>query len=1217
MIEVINFQHFENIVGKNSPTRLDVMFHTLSDEIQTYLKLEPIHKKVKVILIKEEEPNNLRREEIFNIGVNRYIKNNVLVIEFNENYNKFINFILLREIYNNFIPDKLRRYELIQIVINKIILTQLSRMPLLNDWRSFIREKIEDYDLLSVGVNRLFSFDRLGKLFKFIGAGAPHDPIQFFFRYLREKILLINDNIEDIHEIIFEEFAQYLSRSVNNDTMVETIRCVISIFYNVGNYKSITSYNSYFQEFKNKGLIETDLSLNKFRKNMDRIKTYSYLAPSYQLNWNTINICLISIFLRFHPLLNKEKIYEIMNQLPFFVAPKISHDSFAVDFSGYVVIPKVYLNDFYKFIEKLEDSGYIIRHHCLVFNKHTHIINLEYLREYSKIRRIINPDHIHYNNENEIEFTTDLGSNYYNNKLSLLDFLVLDRIRFYSVSGLGFERKKEAIKRLKSDLLNEVITERAKIKDLRDILKIFRESNYLTMEFMHFLEANQEFGFFYIKKMLETSKTFLKFMEQVLKNNPNIRNYYQFRDIFENQNLSQPIEEIISFKNCCSQIGIFKELFTHFFQSKKEYNKRIETLKKFSDLVNSCYNLKIFNLKSVKKILQDHNVVNQIYKTKEAKLKEDFERLKPYKITMQEVENIINKFSKNNPPIIQPLLLNTIIFSENDYLQLILVKSDVTLKAIEKIKNLFPRVVINSTRSLESNENLLLIEISTPHMFREEKELLYSILYNNLKDLIRYAKSYSWSGMIPALSRKNFYDFSNNQFFYTEDLFEQFFLSVQKTLGKRLKKLPIKVSKTQDKFWSKEKNIKRLIKTMNYHDEREKNDFNVSNLNRLVKFNLSLKKTLLNLENFRDLKTECFFKNHVKSIKFIPAFQRFGFEQFYLYVYPTEMDEVDLKLLLTNTFLKVKYPASIDDSNSLLIKYLMPYRTPNLKYIHWLTKSKKIIREYLAFSVKKIYQIFHFNINLNSREGWIYDLDKFKIYMQEILFNPQYDILIPDINIFDLEEKLESKNLAPNSPEFESLSEIYNWHSIDLKSFLSGKTLLKEKHITDLLKKDLIFPYLTLKNLGFQKKIYILIPKVKKETISLLIKVFSFFNVGLIHEIEGEYYIEGFINEKEFERGLMIEIYFPKCEIGEFEKEFELLFHYLEIEHYLILNDLVDGSNLIKSAFGNLNFLKRYNPLTNLKWNEKDKIWLNTKLFSREGRFIYPDLTFKEKEKNE
>ena len=136
------------------------------------------------------------------------------------------------------------------------------------------------------------------------------------------------------------------------------------------------------------------------------------------------------------------------------------------------------------------------------------------------------------------------------------------------------------------------------------------------------------------------------------------------------------------------------------------------------------------------------------------------------------------------------------------------------------------------------------------------------------------------------------------------------------------------------------------------------------------------------------------------------------------------------------------------------------------------------------------------------------------------------------------------------------------------------------------MKNNLIFPYLNLKNLDLQEKIYIIIPSLKQELIGTIVKIFSFFNLAFIYEIKGEYFIHGFENEDKFQNGLMIKLYFPKCEISEFFQVFDLLFEYLEIENYIILNDLVDGKNLLKSIYGGLDFLKSYNPLKNLEWNE-------------------------------
>ena len=97
----------------------------------------------------------------------------------------------------------------------------------------------------------------------------------------------------------------------------------------------------------------------------------------------------------------------------------------------------------------------------------------------------------------------------------------------------------------------------------------------------------------------------------------------------------------------------------------------------------------------------------------------------------------------------------------------------------------------------------------------------------------------------------------------------------------------------------------------------------------------------------------------------------------------------------------------------------------------------------------------------------------------------------------------------------------------------------------------------------------------------------------------------------------MIKLYLPDCEIAEFLRIFEYIFQYLRIEKYLILTDLVNGDSIIKSVYGNKNFLEKYNPLKNLIWNTKNEMWMNHKLFSKTFEFLYPELIFKEKVENE
>ncbi|GAH07206.1 unnamed protein product, partial [marine sediment metagenome] len=78
-------------------------------------------------------------------------------------------------------------------------------------------------------------------------------------------------------------------------------------------------------------------------------------------------------------------------------------------------------------------------------------------------------------------------------------------------------------------------------------------------------------------------------------------------------------------------------------------------------------------------------------------------------------------------------------------------------------------------------------------------------------------------------------------------------------------------------------NLSKLVHEINYHDEIEKVDLNTSNLNKLLRFERSLKEYLLDDKKFKEFKKGRIFKEYIKFIKFIPAFQHFGMEQFFLY----------------------------------------------------------------------------------------------------------------------------------------------------------------------------------------------------------------------------------------------------------------------------------------------------------------------------------------------
>jgi len=464
---------------------------------------------------------------------------------------------------------------------------------------------------------------------------------------------------------------------------------------------------------------------------------------------------------------------------------------------------------------------------------------------------------------------------------------------------------------------------------------------------------------------------------------------------------------------------------------------------------------------------------------------------------------------------------------------------------------------------------------------------------------------------------RNFYDFEKGCYFYSEDLFNQFQSSTKKIFDEKIEWPDYSLANNIQKlFWPENKEMQDLVNVITYRISHQDINFNLKELNTLVNFIRNIETYFLDHIKFLEAKNRKYFKRYLKSIRFLAAFQKFGFSQYYLYFrpffYKSPTFEIDFKQLFINSFQHIKYPAYINPNPSIFIEYLFPFRNPNKAYINWLVKSKKNVSEYCMFYKKKIYDIIHFDRNL-TKIGWNYSPIRFKSYAQDILFNPKYEPELSAIREFDLSSISEPTIYGFGTKEYETLTQIYNIHSLDAKSYLGTKNYSIINNFTELLKKKLIFPYFSLKNLDFQEKVSIILPEIKQEFNEKIIKIFSFFNVCRIYEIEGEFFIFGFPQERVFENGLLIEIWFPKCELDEFFDIFELIFHYLGIKHYIILTDLVNGKTLLKSVYGNLDFLKGYNPLLNLIWNDRDKIWMNHKLFNEKFEPIYPDLIKKGK----
>jgi hypothetical protein len=1203
-----DFKILEEFSNGKELGQIQYVFNSIVSELTDYLKLQPLYKEIIIKLVDKNFISD-KNASILDFGTKRIFQNKKLILKVNENCQKFLPFILLREAYYSFVPSEAS--EVVKIFINQIVENDFDKLSASWEWNKLLRDSLVNRDFIQS------EFDKLKKFFKIDAKDPLESSVQFFFKEIREKALLSQDEeIEHFYDFIFEKYTYKTSKSLFNEEIVETLWILIYLFYENKLYLNLSDYQALFKQFKEKKKIKSSLSLRKFVENMQWINKCTSIAPSYDIFYDSIDHITLICIIKFNPLLEKSKIKNILEEWPFYHSLKSPTNSFETEVSLNFTVPNVYLNDLIKYFEILEGLGYIIKKELYKIFKKTSPINLNYFIEISNVNKIVDPNSIKYKKKYEIDYEIKYTHTSHPVNISLFDFIILERVRNFSVTGLTFDKRVETLNSIKEDIENEL----RKQSNFTDVFKRNFEniisSEIIKNEFLKIIEINMSRGFLNLYYQLNHVLNYLDLIINILNNNPIITNIFQLRKFFDTELIFLDIENQLLIKKKKIKEIIFRDFAPLYFQSRTLFKEKMEKIQIIYNALDSCYNIKILDLNKIKKVIKNPNLIEEIYQTRKKRYEQVFKPLSLYKITNNKIESTIEAFLKRIPPIIKPFLINTILTSifAKYYPQLILKDTPEVYKALVKLKKYFPRMFIFNIKKIPSNKKLLCI--NTYFINIKEKALFLSTLYSTFKDSIITIKRYFWRGVKRQwkLEPKDFYDFKNNNFPYSEDLFKQLLVYSKQILGDKLDwpKYPLK-NNIQHIFWSEKQNIESLKKAVKNRISRHEIFFDLKELNNLVLYRNSIEINLMDRAKFTDFKEKEFFKRYIKSIKFLPAFQKFGVSQYFMFFrpffYSSPIFEIDLKLLFTNSFQKIKYPASIEPNPAIIGDFIFPLENPNKAYLNWLVKAKKNVSEYCFFYKKKFYDIIHFNRNL-TKDGWNYSSIRFKSYMQEILFNPNYDPMISEIREFDINIISEFKIHKPDTQEFEALTQIYNIQSIDVKSYLATKKLKTVNYIKDLLKKGLIFPYLSLKNLDFEDKISIILPNLNTKFNEKLIKIFSFFNVCHIFEIEGEFFIYGFEDVKPFENGLLIEIWFPKCELDEFFEVFDLIFEYFKIKHYLILTDLVEGKHLLKSVYGDLKFLDEYNPLKNLIWNDKDKIWMNHKLFNEKFEPLYPDLLY-------
>ncbi|MFW9821353.1 MAG: hypothetical protein ACFFE4_00365, partial [Candidatus Thorarchaeota archaeon] len=1076
------------------------------------------------------------------------------------------------------------------------------------EWHDLIRDNLVDRDFI------ITQSDKLQKFFKLEISGEHESPIQFFFQEIHENALVIGNRKNlDFYNELFEKYTYKISKSLYNEELIETLRILIKIFFKNKKFVNLTDYLDLYSDLLENKEIVSNLSLKKFYENLQWINKCTSIAPSYQSVSSAIGISPLLCNLTFNPLLERRKVRKLLENFPFWSSPRLIENSFASKVVATIMVPTVYLRDVLNYLRRLLNEGYLIDKQIFLYKSSRNFLNLNYFTDISNTTKIIDPLLKKYKKKYECEHFIEFLSENKPYPLSIFDYTIFERIKYVSVTGLTFDKRIETLNAIKEDIENENRKQVTYLDQFQASFNKLLESTPFTEELVKFIDKNHKLGIFYLRETFFGIIKLSELIEKILRENPKIINSHKLFLFLKENTISQLLEDNIIIQNSQVKNFVMNSIIPKYFQSVEVYEEEILKFKIFHDIINSCINLKIFNLKRIKNIINLPNSVLKITNTIEFGLKKAFKEVKSYKITNQKIESVINTFLSHDPPIIVPLLLNTVYTSQfaKYYPGIILKSSPNIQKKIQKFRSYFPRIFLSELLNLDSQELVHHVFPYSVNML--EKGKFVSGLYHLFKDnLITVHRNY-WRGTerIAKINAKDFYDYEKQQFVYSKDYFEQLFLYTKNIFDSyELERYDKKqVVSPPNLFWALNFNIRELVKGVRKRASQQLLRYNQNQIHELTDFLNYIEQNLLDKDKFSIIKSSDFFKTYVKSIKFIPAFRKYGLAQYYLYFCPLDWNEIDSKLLLINSFQNVKHPAQIDSNQPVLIKTLFPYRTPNKTYLNWLTKSKKVVRESCLFFIKKFFDISQFDFNL-SPSGWHYSSNRFKIHIQKVLFSPKYDPQMSSVREFNIDQYPESGIYDLEAPEFKSLKQIYQRRPLDLKLYLGTNRYNYINSITSLLDQQLIFPYIHYKNLGFRDKILIILPKAEKKLENKLIGIFNFFNVCRIYEIEGEFFIYGFEDMKSFETGYMIEVWFPMCEMDEFLDVFDLLFEYLDIKHYLILTDLVNGDVLLKNTIGDLGVLEHYYPLTNLKWNKKDKMWMNHKIFNEKFEPLYPDLFY-------
>ncbi len=1158
---------------------INYWFNYLLCEIGSHIERDPLRQPYKIELIKDN--TSIKFEDIsIDFGVKRIHEEERYILEIDFNLKNIIKFILLREIFYCFIPESLENYSTLIIIILLITSEILRKLPNFDIWEEKFKKNL------------------LYARYRFRIGNIIIKNIKFLFDYIHKYSFLFI-NLDEEYDV-FADIHKYnvMEGHFENEDELEFFYLIFEIFQIKKRYIRRKDFKDIFKRLTLENKIQTTFTPKKFNKYFKDFLPLSMISPNYQVNSDYYFLNTIYCYLYFNPQLGNYRIQKILEHLPFYWVNRSQESKFGIELTGIFVIPKKYNDDLKKYFRTLKNFGIIKKFFLLKFDFHENYLNLNYFKKKFMNKKLLLRDDKDFNEH--LIFSPSLKyASKEEKKLDLLDIILLDRIRWFSATGFSFEEKWKQLKKVKSDLFSYLLTQRNNIKDLKEIINVFYANPELKQICLNVINLNKSFGFFYIKEQISTILKLIIHVENLLQIHPELKNEYMLFDFIEQNGIGPKFKENIEYHFFKLKKDVFN-LFVVYFNKYSDYGKKKENYQNTLRLLKVFEKLKIFNLNTIGVILTKKELAENLYSSKIQKIKKILKEYRIKKITFEDIDTRLTQTVQADPPGAVPFLITSISARKicPIFYSLIIKDSIAADKKIYALKQIFPRININRSIDIITGKKYIYLHLYSVELNDKEKLNLLGFIYNLFKSDLILLKEFLTSYLISIFSLEDFFDVENNDFFYTPDFFDE------------LSKYSIALVKDQKLFSnhreSKIESIKlneNLFKKISFEQFAENLKSKKSELASLETFK-DIGDLHNNLEDIltqnKDLSTIIKYSRYIKNIDFFINFSTFGLENYYLYLKPSEGNEIDWKMLFPLGFKNLKYTASLENSNSYLFQYIFPSRNPNFSYLNWVLKSKREIDEYLSFSVKKIFSILNFNFNIGP-DGFYFGYQTFEIFVQKILFDKNFNPSI-DLKVFNV-SKREDKNIKGKiNQDFQNIIDFNGQNFLDMIK-LRHKSRLN--NIKDLINKKLIFPQIKLReNTGLKFKFYAIIPNLTREQIEIITKIFNFLNYGFIYEIEGEYCFKEDDKIIKFENGLFLKFYLPDSAFNHFKKIITQLFNYFGIEHYLLFFDLVKGDLFVNNLFDKF---KHPNPLDCHLWDKNIKKWLNHKSLTNKFEFIYPE----------